>query len=46
MLTRPAEAAAVAALIAAPVAPAALTVLISDAPAGTVAVADGSLGWG
>ncbi|WP_268762373.1 hypothetical protein [Kitasatospora griseola] len=43
MLTRPAEAAAAAALIAAP---AALTALTSDAPAGTVAVADGSLGWG
>ncbi|GGQ53565.1 hypothetical protein [Kitasatospora griseola] len=48
MLTRLAKAAAVTALAltALIAAPAAVTALTSDAPAGTVTVADGSLGWG
>ncbi|MFJ8443493.1 hypothetical protein [Kitasatospora griseola] len=48
MLTRLVKAAAVTALALTVLlaAPAAVTALTSDAPAGAVTVADGSLGWG
>ncbi|QKW19890.1 hypothetical protein HUT16_13210 [Kitasatospora sp. NA04385] len=48
MRTRPVMAAAVNALVLAALfaAPAAVNVLASDAPAHSVTVADGSLGWG